>query len=65
MSGFDQNKYVQEWASKNMKSISGRYKKEFVDEFTEACKSLGIKPSHVFKQAMTETIEKAQKKSEE
>ncbi|WP_249029945.1 hypothetical protein [Tannockella kyphosi] len=65
MSEFNQADYINQWSKQNMKSISGRYKKEFVDEFTEACKILGIKPSHVFKQAMTETIEKAKKKSEE
>ncbi len=41
-----------------MKS-SGRYSKDFVDEFTESCKKLDIKPSHVFKEAMEEVIEKA------
>ena len=61
MSEFNQKKYVQEWSTQNMKSISGRYKKEFVDEFSASCKKLGIKPSHVFKKAMEQIIEEAKK----
>ena len=33
--------------------------KEFVDEFKEACKKLGIKQSDVFRKAMQDMIEKA------
>ncbi len=56
---FDQNEYIKQWGKENMASISGRYKKEFVEEFKNACNKLGIKQSDVFRKAMEETIEKA------
>lgn len=51
--------YIKEWKKKNMKYISGQYKKEFVEEFREACSKLGIKQSQVFKKAMEEVIKKS------
>lgn len=58
---FDQNKYIAEWAKENMGLVSGRYKKEFVNEFKTACKSLGITQSEVIRKAMEETIERNRK----
>lgn len=57
---FDDVKYRQEWNKQNMKMVAASYKKEFVDEFKDACKSLGIKQSEVIRKAMEETIEKAE-----
>lgn len=56
---FDQSKYIQQWAKENMKTLNMRYKTEFVDEFREACKKLGVKQSDVVRQAMIQTIEEA------
>lgn len=58
---FNQTRYINEWAKENMKQVKASYKAEFVDEFKEACKSLGITQSEVLRKAMIETIEKAKK----
>lgn len=56
------NKRPQEkYDKKNMAFVNAKYKKEFVQEFKEACKSLGITQSEVFREAMIETIEKTKK----
>ena len=56
------NKRPQEkYDKKNMAFVNAKYKKQFVQEFKEACKSLGITQSEVFREAMIETIEKAKK----
>lgn len=57
--GFNQKEYTQQWDKKNMKLAGARYKKEFVDEFKEACLKLGLKQSDVFRKAMQEVIDKA------
>ena len=44
-----------------MAFVNAKYKKEFVQEFKSACKSLGISQSEVFREAMIETIEKSKK----
>ena len=59
---FDQMKYMQEWKKQNMKIVSASYKADFVAEFKEACQKLGIKQSDVIRQAMIETIERAERK---
>ena len=46
---FNQAKYMREWQT------------EFVDDFKEACRKLGIKQSDVFRNAMYSTIKKAEK----
>lgn len=61
MTEFNQNKYMEKWKKENMSCISAKYKKEFVLEFKEACNKLGIKQSDVFRKAMQNTIEKANK----
>ncbi|MGM9946749.1 hypothetical protein [Floccifex sp.] len=61
---FNQTKYINEWAKQNMATVIGKYKKEFVAEFKEACKILGIKQSEVIRNAMIETINKAKEKGE-
>lgn len=50
---------MREWQKENMKQVKASYKTEFVDEFKEACKKLGIKQSDVIRKAMQDTIEKA------
>ena len=61
MSEFNQVEYTKQWDKANMKLVSAKYKKEFVEEFREACKKLDIKQSDVIRQAMIEVIEKAKK----
>ena len=56
---FDQNKYISEWKKDHMKYVNCAYRSDFVDEFREACKKLGVKQSEVVRQAMIDTIEKA------
>lgn len=61
---FNQTKYINEWAKQNMATVIGKYKKEFVAEFKEACKTLGIKQSEVIRNAMIETINRAKEKDD-
>lgn len=56
---FDQKEYTKQWDKENMKLAGARFKKEFVDEFKEACNKLGLKQSDVFREAMQEVIDKA------
>lgn len=56
---FNQQEYIKEWKKKNMKQIKVTYKNDFVEEFKEACKRLGITQSDVIRQAMQDTIDKA------
>ena len=49
----------EKYDKKNMAFVNAKYKKEFVQEFKEACKSLGITQSEVFREAMIKTIERA------
>lgn len=51
----------EKYDKKNMAFVNAKYKKEFVYEFKEACKTLGITQSEVFREAMIETIEKVKK----
>lgn len=56
---FNQAEYLAEWSKKNMLFVRAQYKREFVLEFREACKQLGISQSQVFREAMEATIKKA------
>ncbi len=57
---FDENKYKREWKKNNMGIVKASFKKDFVDQFKEACKSLGISQSDVIRNAMEEVINRAQ-----
>lgn len=59
---FNQTKYINNWAKDNMGTVSCKYKKEFVTEFKESCKKLGIKQSDIVRIAMQQTIDKAKGK---
>lgn len=61
MTAFNENEYKREWRKENMKTVRGTYKNEFVNEFKEACKKLGITQSDVIREAMEMTIQKAKK----
>ncbi len=56
---FNQAKYQAEWRKKNMKSVVGNYKADFVEEFKQACATLGVKQSDLIREMMIATIEKA------
>ena len=58
----DKYKAQKKYAKDNIKNISCSFKKEFVDEFNEACKTLGVKKAALIRELMEQTIEKAQKK---
>ena len=57
---FDQKKYIAEWKKENMKYVNCAFKAEFVEEFREACRKLGLKQSDVVRTAMEETIKRAE-----
>jgi len=56
-----QDKYLSQkkYAKNNIKKLSCSFQKDFVDEFKESCKALGITQSEVIRKAMQETIDKA------
>ncbi len=56
-----QDKYLSQkkYAKNNIKKLSCSFQKVFVDEFKQACKSLGLTQSEVIRKAMQETIDKA------
>lgn len=56
---FDQLQYIQEWKKGNMLQVGASYRRDFVLQFREACEKLGVKQSEVIRQAMIDTIEKA------
>ncbi len=62
MKKFNQKEYIAEWRSKNMMRVSATYKNEFVLAFREACQKLGISQAEVIRNAMQETICKAENK---
>lgn len=55
----EEKKDPNEWSKKNMLFVRAKYKSEFVLEFKEACKKLGVTQSDVFREAMQETVKKA------
>lgn len=59
MADFNQTDYLKDWTKKNMGTVIVKYKKDFVDEFKDACKKLSKSQSEVIRKAMEETIEKA------
>ena len=61
---FDQQKYTNQWKKENMKVVSAAYSSSFVKEFNEACAILDVSKSSVIREAMKQTIEKAQKKNQ-
>lgn len=55
----DSVKYRQEWNKKNMKSVAGSYRADFVDEYKAVAKKLGLKTSDLIRQMVQDTIDKA------
>lgn len=49
------------WKKENMALVGASYKKEFVQEFKEACKKLDLRQSDLIRTMMEEIIEKANK----
>lgn len=61
---FDQGKYMQQWQKENMLSVRGAYKKDFVLEFRDACRKLGLKQSDVIRNAMQKVIDQSKEIAE-
>lgn len=59
MTEFNENEYKREWRKENMKAVRASFKKDFVDQFKEACKILGISQADAIREAMNNTIQKA------
>lgn len=51
-----------EWKKENMKMVGAIFKKDFVDEYKQACKKLGIKQSEPIRVIMQHTINEAKGK---
>lgn len=47
------------WKKENMALVGASYKKEFVQEFREACKKLDLRQSDLIRAMMEQTIAKA------
>lgn len=56
-----QYKQQNTWINERYTTIGTKMPKEFVQEFKDACKALGISQSEVFKKAMENTINLAKK----
>lgn len=59
MTEFNENEYKREWRKENMKLVRASFKKDFVDQFKEACKILEISQADAIREAMNNTIQKA------
>lgn len=59
MTKFNENEYKREWKKENMKAVRASFKNDFVDQFKEACKILGITQADAIREAMNITIQKA------
>ncbi len=54
-----QYKQQNAWIKERYVTIGAKLPKDFVEEFKEACKILGVPQAEVFRKAMEETIKKA------
>lgn len=61
MTEFNENEYKREWRKENMKTVRASFKSDFVDQFKDACKILGISQADAIREAMNNTIQKADK----
>lgn len=59
MTKFNENEYKRDWKKENMKIVRASFKNDFVDQFKEACKILGITQADAIREAMNITIQKA------
>ena len=59
---FNQIDYQNSWIKENNATVKASFKKEFVQEFKEACKALNKSQSSVIKEAMEKTIEESKKR---
>ena len=56
---FNQKEYNKKWDKENMGVVKASFKKDFVTEFKDACKTLGIKQSDAIREMMQTIINKA------
>lgn len=59
----DKYKAQKKYAKSNIKKLSCSFNKDFVDEFKEACQTLGVTQSQIVREAMQNTIERAKKRA--
>ena len=59
MTKFNENEYKRDWKKENMKTVRASFKNDFVDQFKDACKILGITKADAIREAMNITIQKA------
>lgn len=55
---------MQQWQKENMLSVKVAYKKDFVIEFRDACRKLGLKQSDVIRNAMQKVIDQSKEIAE-
>lgn len=56
---FNQKEYNKKWDKENMGVVKASFKKDFVTEFKDACKTLDIKQSDAIREMMQTIINKA------
>ncbi len=57
-----QYKQQNEWINERYTTVGTKMPKDFVQQFKDACKTLGVSQSEVFRQAMQNTINEANNK---
>ncbi len=57
-----QYKQQNEWINERYATVGTKMPKDFVQQFKDACKTLGISQSEVFRQAMQNIINEANNK---
>ena len=62
MKKFNQIDYQNSWIKENNATVKASFKKEFVQEFKEACKALNKSQSSVIRDAMEKIIKEAEGK---
>lgn len=62
MKKFNQIDYQNSWIKENNATVKASFKKEFVQEFKEACKALNKSQSSVIRKAMEKVIKEAEEK---
>ena len=58
----DKYKAQKKYAKTNIKKLSCSFNKDFVDQFKDACETLGVTQAQIIRQAMQDTIDQVQKK---
>jgi hypothetical protein len=57
---FSQRAYTLQWRKEKLSLIGASFDKAFAEEFRSACRKLDVKQAEVIRNAMKETIKKAE-----